>query len=56
LIGLAALYAYLLARFQYSVARKNGTPFILKRFSVKPLDLKNSFHGQYLDLFSTVEK
>jgi Zn-dependent protease with chaperone function len=50
LIGLAALYAYLLARFQYSVARKNGALFILKRFSVKPLDLKNSFHGQYLEI------
>jgi len=50
LIGLAALYAYLLARFQYSIARKNGASFILKRFSVKPLDLKNSFHRQYLEI------
>ncbi len=50
LIGLAALYAYLLARFQYSIARKNGATFILKRFSMKPLDLKNNFHGQYLEI------
>lgn len=56
LIGLAALYAYLLARFQYSIARKNGASFILKRFSVKPLDLKNSFHGQYLEIVEEMGK
>ena len=56
LIGLAALYAYLLARFQYSIARKNGAQFILGRFSVKPLDLKNSFHGQYLEIVEEMGK
>lgn len=56
LIGLAALYAYLLARFQYSVARKIGAQFILKRFSVKPLDLKNSSHGQFLEIVEEMGK
>jgi Zn-dependent protease with chaperone function len=56
LIGLAALNAYLLARFQYSIARKNGALFILKRFSVKPLDLKNSSHGQYLEIVEEMGK
>ena len=50
LIGLAAFYAFLLARFQCSVARKNGSLLILERFSVTPLDLKNSLHGQYLEI------
>ncbi len=50
LIGLAAFYAYLLARFQYSVARKGGADFILKKYSAKPLDLKIGSHGQYHEL------
>ena len=56
LIGLAALYAYLLARFQYSVARKNGAQYILKRFSVKALDLKNSTHGQFMEIVEEMGK
>jgi Zn-dependent protease with chaperone function len=55
LLGLAALYAYWLARFQYSIARKNGARFVLQRFSMKPLDLKNSFHGQYLEIVEEIK-
>ena len=56
LIGLAAFYAYLLARIQYSVALKNGALFILKRFSVTAIDLKNSLHGQFLEIVEAIGK
>ena len=56
LIVLAALYSYLLARMQYSIAKRNGATFILKKFSVRSLDLKKSADRLCQEIADDVQK
>lgn len=54
LVGLVAVFSFLLAKFQYFDARKNGARFIWKRNSARRLDLKNPDHRKFFDVVEKI--